>query len=173
MQERYSLKKTSYKPKRGLLLDESDSLISINAVLKPWGFRIRYWGYERIMMWYVYEFVTTKSSYKPLTNNLVMLYHATDMTVEEWRKELVNRLNKQSHQDYINAWRRQSRAKANRAKNYQYKRRRKGVNSGNQATLSKNRVIQQVRGVWNIQPASRGFNIQRYGGSRKNLQRSA
>jgi len=126
METRRSLKKTTYKPPRGLRLSESESLISINAVLKPWGFRLRYWGYDRVSMNYVYEFKTTKDSYKPLTDRLVLLYHASDMTEEEWRQELVYRLNQQSHQDYINAWRRQRRAKANRAKNYQYKRRRKG-----------------------------------------------
>ena len=169
MQERISLRKTSYKPKRGLKLQESDSLVSINAVLKPWGFRLRYWGYERIMMWYVYEFVTTKEHYKPLTDRLVMLYHASDMSEEEWRLELVNRLNKQSQMDYMTAWKRQDRAKKNRAKNYQYKRRRKGVTSAKTGSLPKNRAIQQARGIWNLQKPSRSINLQRYGGVRKIL----
>lgn len=120
-----SLRKTTYKPPRGLRLSESDSLISINAVLKPWGFRLAYWGYDRVSMNYVYEFKTTKKGYKPLDANLVVLYHASDMTEEEWRRELVRRLNQQAFEDYKAAWKRQKRVKDNRAKNYQYKRRRK------------------------------------------------
>lgn len=127
METRYALKKTSYKPPRGLRLDESDSLISINALLKPWGFRLSYWGYDKISMNYVYEFITTKDVYEPLESPLVILYHHADMTEEEWLSELKARLNSQGKQTYDTAWARFDRARKNKAKNYMYKRRRRGV----------------------------------------------
>lgn len=123
--DRYALKKTSYKPPRGLKLSESDSLLSINAKLKPWGFRLAYWGYDKISMNYVYEFITTKEEYARLEPSLVILYHHADMTEDEWLAELKSRLYQMGDKYYDAAWQRQRRVKINRSKNHQYKRRRK------------------------------------------------
>lgn len=123
--DRVSIRKTSYKPPRGLKLEESDSLLSINALLKPWGFRLAYYGYDKISMEYVYQFVTTKDEYASVHPSLVMLYHHADMTEEEWLGELKHRLMKMGKQNYDTAWARYNRVMKNRSKNHQYKRRRK------------------------------------------------
>lgn len=123
--DRVALCKTSYKPQRGLKLAESDSLMSINALLKPWGFRLRYWGYDKVSMNYVYEFVITKPDYKKLDSPLVVLYHHADMTEEEWLAELKHRLYQMGARAYKTAWERWNRVKKNRERNHMFKRRRK------------------------------------------------
>jgi len=125
MTERYIIIKTSYKPPRGLIFDDTITLMSISALTKPWGFRVKYYGYDKMSMRYVYQYVTVKKSYKPLVYDKVILYHHGDMTPEEWLGDLKSRLMRQGRRDFNAANMRYLRAKKNREKNYQYKRRRK------------------------------------------------
>lgn len=121
---RYIIRNTTYKPERGLIYDSSVTLITINAALRPWGFRLAYYGYEKMDMWLVYQFTTLKASYKNLDMDKVVVYHHADMDEDEWLAELKSRLFAEGRQAYKNAWRRSERAKNNRKNNYTYKRRR-------------------------------------------------
>lgn len=119
--ERYVIVETMYKPERGLIFDPELTLIQVNGTLHPWGFRLRYYGYEKLSMRYVYQFVTTKIGYRPLDYDKVVIYHFADMTKEEWLAELKSRLMAQSRDCYINAWKRANRVYKNRKKHFTLK----------------------------------------------------
>jgi hypothetical protein len=119
--ERYVIVETTYKPERGLIFDPDLTLLQVNGLLLPWGFRLRYYGYEKLSMRYVYQFVTTKISYRPLDYDKIIIYHFADMTREEWLEELKSRLAAQSRDSYTNAWKRFNRVRKNRKKNFALK----------------------------------------------------
>jgi hypothetical protein len=68
------------------------SIKNINIALRPYGYRINYWGYCKYYLWNVYQFVPLKDTFITPDKDLVIVYHHADMMLEDWVFTLLERL---------------------------------------------------------------------------------
>lgn len=85
------LVKSTYTPPRKAV-NSGLSIKNINSALRPYGFRINYWGYCKYYLQLVYQFVPLKESFEAPNRDLVIVYHHGDMLPEDWVFTLLERL---------------------------------------------------------------------------------
>lgn len=94
------------RPRRELISNPDFKLYKLNDRLKRFGYKLISHGYEKLSMRYIYKFVPLKSFYSTLDYDKVIVYHASDLTYDEWESELKKRLYKQDYKAYAATMRR-------------------------------------------------------------------